>query len=345
MVVVGAGPGGAEAALAAAGAGARTLCLTMSLDTAGYHPANPTLVGGHEDPRGELLAEMRSMGCRLPPLLESDGVAAVNEQGRLVADRRRLGLAYKAAIESADNLEFRQALVTSLETHSGKFLLGSSLDESFSAGAVVIAGGTFFQAEVAEGDARSPGGRRGEIPSVSLSKSLQNKGILFERIGAATAPRLLMPPPGGSFPGDDWPDGLPPDGDQLCELYGFGLEQSGDAERQLSRLRQSTGDPAAWITRPSYAVSHLVLASRQVNLRLESTALPRLFFAGRLVGCCNYLESAATGFLAGLNAAHAAGTAAPTCLIDDKSIVSHLLRLVADSESRPVTIRVPGPGC
>ena len=354
VIVIGAGPGGAEAALAAAGAGARTLCLTINLDSVGYHPANPTLVGGPDDPRLELLAEMKPLGCRLPVLLAAGDVGSSDDRGRLVADRRLLGLAYKHELESTVGLVLRQGLVSHIREADSGFVLETALEERFSATAVVVAGGTFFAAEVHDSGIKSSGGRRGEISSESLVKHLQNKGICFKRTGATASPRLSGAPvhhsvsedigaPSGQ--GDDPLAGLPEDGRQLCELYGIGLEQGGNAEEQLQRLREAISPGDAWINRPSYSVSHLVLSARQVGPDMEAVSWRDLFFAGRLAGCCNFIESATTGYVAGVNAAAHAGPEHSPDLIVYTNLVSKLCELVAVSDTRPVTIRVPGPGC
>lgn len=344
VVVVGAGPGGAEAALAAAGAGARTLCLTINLDGVGHHPANPTLAEA-ADPRRQLLAELGHLGGWLPRLLEREGTGAFDEAGRLVADRRELGLAYKHQLESIENLHLRQALVTEIRREGPGLNFETALGERFEAGAAVIAAGTFLGAEVTAGGTTIPGGRRGEIPSNSLAKSLQYSGLSFERISATASPRLAAIDAGGRAPGSDWLTGLPADGSQLCERYGIGLEQRGSSDEQLAALRSDIGVANLWMNRPSYTVNHLVLSSRQVDEDLRARSWQHVFIAGRLAGCCNYIESATTGMIAGVNAASDVVAGAEPVALEGRETAVELCTLVAQSRSRPVTIRVAGPGC
>lgn len=345
VIVIGAGPGGAEAALAAAGAGARTLCLSINLDSAGYHPANPTLAEGRDDPRMELLDELESLGGCLPSLLREKGVSTADATGRLLADRRELGLAYKHRLESADGLELRQALVTALGSKDPALLVETALDERFEAAAAVIAGGTFFDARITSGGNSMPGGRRGEIPSKSLAKSLQNAGFSFVRVTATASPRLASADAGDSFTVNHTLANLPADGSQLCERYGIGLEPAGSSDDQLSALRKETGIEDVWMNRPSYSVSHMVLASGQVDLQLRARRQPGILVAGRLAGCCNYVESAATGLIAGRNAAALVIEDAVAIDLDGQNRAMELCELIAESEARPVTIRTLGPGC
>lgn len=345
VVVVGAGPGGAEAALAAAGAGARTLCLTINLDTTGFHPANPTLSEGSRDPRTKLLAELEQLGGYLPRLLDEEGTSETDSMGRLVADRRLLGLAYKYELEETAGLELRQALVTEVAAAGPIFEIETALDERFEAAAAVIAAGTFLDAEVHTGRAALPGGRRGEIPSNSLSRCLQDMGLRLESVSATASPRLSSSWTEGECSAAGVFSRLPADGSQLCELYAIGLEQKGGSDEQLSAMRSQTGSSEAWINRPAYTVDHNVLAARQVDGRLRAGSEPGLFIAGRLAGCCNYIEAAATGWIAGRNAAADVLPAAAPVQLQRDTLAGELCSLIADADSRPVTIRIPGPGC
>lgn len=59
VIVVGAGHAGVEAALASARMGAKTLCLTLNLDTVAYMPCNPS-VGGPA--KGIVVREVDALG-------------------------------------------------------------------------------------------------------------------------------------------------------------------------------------------------------------------------------------------------------------------------------------------
>ncbi|MHB1361603.1 MAG: FAD-dependent oxidoreductase [Thermoleophilia bacterium] len=365
VAVIGAGPAGCEAALAAARSGARTLCLTINLDMAGFPPASPVLVDDVQDRRGGLLAELESLGGQLPVILTggtgigvaaadglvtvavaADGVAtgAVagtdNVAGRIIVDRRRLGLAWKELLEFQDGVYLRQALVTELEARAaGGWALTSRLGEEFTAATVVVAAGTFLNGRVIETDGVSPGGRWAEIPSNSLPKYLQMLGLELVEVTARTSPRVSF---GGLGSPGSSDDRLRPDGSQLNELLAVGFETTGSRSCQLEELRKNNGLETAWMTRASYAVRHEVLAAGQVRADLEVAEEPGLgiFFAGRAAGCCNYSEAAVLGFLAGLGAASRALRTAPPSLTNEYSLVTTLLERIVNKKIRPVTVRI-----
>ncbi|RJQ45671.1 MAG: FAD-dependent oxidoreductase [Gaiellales bacterium] len=344
VIVIGAGPAGCESALAAAGEGACTLCLAISLDNVGFPPANPIIAEGPEDRRLALLAELRSLGGSLPKLLSREIIARELPGGMLVADRRNLGLAYKELLETTDGLEPRQALVTDLETAGGAWRVATRLGEVFHAPAVVVAAGTFLMGRVEDGKG---GGRLGEIPADSLARSLMSLGHKLVSVSAVNMPRLdrnsLAVEDGSPRSGDYL---FVPDGSQLAEQYMFGPFIQGSFSSQLADIRKITGQPGAWVTRPSWSMTCLTLAAGQVDQRLEAAALPGLFFAGRAAGTCNYSEAAASGRVAGAGAADSAASRGRRPLLtSDHNHISELCERIARQEDRPVTVRIEGPGC
>lgn len=350
VVVVGAGPAGCEAALAAAGSGATVLCLTINLDMVGYPPATPVIADNREDRRYALLDELEALGGKLPYLLEKPVVATIdNDSGRMFVDRRLLCLAWKELMENTEGLELRQTLVNSLERHGRDWHISTSLGEDFTATSVIVAAGTFLNGRIVDAGITTPGGRWAEIPSNSLAKNLQMLGVEFTEIWARTSPRI-------SSRGVDLTTGgrcLEPysspelfrDGEQLGELYAFGLETEGDRTSQLRALHETDDLGNAWITRPSYTVLHEVLAAGQVSESLESAMLPGLFFAGRAAGSCNYTEAAILGLIAGMESAARVSpalaglkTASPGFL--ENSLLGSLVKKIARRQIRPVTVRI-----
>lgn len=349
VAVVGAGPSGCEAALAAAQAGATVLCLTINLDMVGYPPATPVIAETRDDRRHALLDELKALGGRFPELLENRDVATIDDiSGRLLVDRRLLGLAWKEMIEHAEGLALRQALVTHLEPRGRCWHISTSLAEDFTASSVVVAAGTFLNGRIIDADAAIPGGRWAEIPSNSLAKSLNDLGTELTEIWARTSPRLSSRGIEQTSAAEDRPFR---DGVQLDELYAFGLETEGNRIRQLDGLHENDGLERAWITRASYTVLHEVLAAEQVGENLESARLPGLFFAGRAAGSCNYTEAAILGLIAGQGAALRASpplnrgeTALPH--FAEQPLLSSLLNRIAHKKIRPVTVRIDtGSGC
>lgn len=332
LIVIGAGPAGAEAALAAAGAGSRSLCLAINLDTTGYLPGSPLLAAGTDDPRRKLLAELAFAGAALPQLLKVDKISRP-ESERIVVDRRQLGLAYKELLETTAGVDLRQALVVSIQATNAGWRVTGKLSERFGGRALVIATGTFLQGRVVESGAETGGGRRGEIPANALAKCLQSMGILFIEAEAVAAPRFdcRRLPEAAALTTDD---------SRLGEVYGATDGSPVDLP------------PEAWATRPPLRVRHLMLAAGQVSPALESPCFPGLYFAGRAAGASGYVEAAALGALAGCRAAMGATTpgrdqpvagertaAAWDVLINNMNVGSILCQDIAAANSRPVSAR------
>lgn len=343
IIVAGAGPAGCEAALASGLSGARTLCLTINLDTTGFPPGSPVLVDGVHDKRSQLLEILHNSGIFLSQLLLHDNVHARSmdpptQKGQILIDRRELGLAYKEMLESSANVEPRQALITSIEPDSGGYMVTTRLGERFRAACVVIAAGSFLKGEVTDSVGTVPGGRRCEIPSNALALSLQSMGIQFCEVHAASASRFdarsIAAISAGSGPRRA---NLPADGSQLNEIYGAGVDSTADEPVvYCEAAAASVGEP--WVTRNQYYVRHLTLSAGQVNPSLESPNHPGLFFAGRVAGCSSYVEAAATGLIAGQNACQRATGKEPDELPAGHAIASQLCEAIATKKSRPVSV-------
>lgn len=343
VIVIGAGPAGCEAALASGLSGARTLCLTINLDTTGFPPGSPVLVDGVHDKRGHLLVNLHNCGMFLSQLLEHDNLAAISaepptQKGRILIDRRELGLAYKEMLESSANVEPRQALITSVEPDGGGYMVATRLGETFHAACVVIAVGTFLKGEVTDAGGTVPGGRRGEIPSNALALSLQSMGIQFFEVLVSSAARLdarsIAAISAGAGPRRA---DLPGDGSQLNEIYDAGFDSTaGESLFYCETAAASAVEP--WVTRNQYSVRHLTLSAGQVNPSLDSPDHPGLFFAGRVAGCSSYVEAAATGLIAGQNACRRAAGKEPVEPPAGHAVASQLCEAIATKESRPVSV-------
>ena len=86
-------------------------------------------------------------------------------------------------------------------------------------------------------------------------------------------------------------------------LYLNGLAMSLPEKTQEAIVRMISGLERAEILRPAYAVEYDMVFPEQLDVSLETRALPGLFLAGQINGTSGYEEAAGQGLVAGTNAA------------------------------------------
>jgi tRNA uridine 5-carboxymethylaminomethyl modification enzyme len=127
-------------------------------------------------------------------LLNSRKGAAMHSP-RAQADKKAYQFDIKRQIEENPNIELRQELVEDLvtETIEGKFYIrGVQVrgEAIYLAGAVVLTTGTFLQAIMHTGEAKTAGGRAGEGTTSGISQAFARLGFRVERFKTGTPARL-----------------------------------------------------------------------------------------------------------------------------------------------------------
>lgn len=197
IVVVGAGHAGCEAALAAARLGAKTALLTMNLDTIGQMSCNPA-IGGVA--KGQIVREIDALGGEMGRVIDETGIqfrmlnrtkGPAMHSPRAQADKKAYQFSMKRRIEEQVNLSVRQEIVERLETEGAR-LCGVRVrgDAVYRTRAVVLTTGTFLQAIMHTGEAKTAGGRAGEGTTNGLSQCLLDLGFELRRFKTGTPCRL-----------------------------------------------------------------------------------------------------------------------------------------------------------
>ena len=197
VAVIGAGHAGTEAALAAARLGARTALLTMNCDTVGQMSCNPA-IGGVA--KGQIVREIDALGGEMGRCIDATGIqfrmlnrskGAAMHSPRAQADKKAYQFWMKHRVEEQDNLSLRQEMVEGLIVEDGR-ITGVRVrgDAVYRVKAAVITTGTFLQAIMHTGEAKTKGGRAGEGTTNTLSSSFAELGFQLERFKTGTPARL-----------------------------------------------------------------------------------------------------------------------------------------------------------
>ena len=200
IVVVGAGHAGTEAAAAAARLGAKVALLTGNLDTVGQMSCNPA-IGGVA--KGQIVREIDALGGLMGQTIDKTGIqfrmlnsrkGPAMHSPRAQADKKAYQFEIKRVIEETPNLDLRQELVEEILTDPSDSyrVVGVRVrgDAIYVAEAVVLTTGTFLQAIMHTGEAKTPGGRAGEGTSSGISNSLNSLGFRIQRFKTGTPARL-----------------------------------------------------------------------------------------------------------------------------------------------------------
>jgi len=197
IAVIGAGHAGCEAALACARLGCRTLVCIINADTIGAMSCNPA-IGGLA--KGHLVKEIDALGGEMAKNIDATGIqfrrlntskGPAVRSSRAQADRLLYRLRMKKVLEHQENLEIRQSVVDEILVTNGRVSgIRTSLDETITVQAVVVATGTFLNGLIHVGLKNFPAGRMGDVPSTSLARWYRKQNFSVGRMKTGTVPRL-----------------------------------------------------------------------------------------------------------------------------------------------------------
>ena len=197
VAVIGAGHAGIEAALASARLGCHTAVFTINMDAVGNCPCNPSIGG---TAKGHLVRELDALGgemgktadeCFLQSRMLNRGKGPAVHSLRAQIDRRKYSEVMKHKLELQDNLELRQAEITSIEKQEGGWLITTQMLAQYLCKAVVIATGTFLGGRIYVGEVSYESGPDGMFPATKLAESLKNLGLPLRRFKTGTPARIL----------------------------------------------------------------------------------------------------------------------------------------------------------
>jgi len=197
VIVVGAGHAGCEAAAAAANLGAKTLLVTMNMDTIAQMSCNPAMGGVA---KGQIIREIDALGgysalvtdetmIQFKMLNQSKGPAMWSPRAQ--SDRMLFSKKWRKTLESIANLDFWQEMVVGLIVEEGKILgVRTSLGLEIKSKTVILTNGTFLNGLIHIGDKNFGGGRAAERPSVGITEELESLGFVSGRMKTGTPPRV-----------------------------------------------------------------------------------------------------------------------------------------------------------
>lgn len=197
VVVVGAGHAGAEASAAAANMGAKTLLITLNIDTICQMSCNPAMGGVA---KGQIVREIDALGgysgivtdqsmIQFRMLNLSKGPAMWSPRAQ--CDKMNFSSNWRFLLESIPNLSIWQDEVTDIIVEDGKVCgvrtrMGLRIDSR----AVILTNGTFLNGTIYVGESRWTGGRIGEKSSEGLSDKLKEIGFAVDRLKTGTPVRI-----------------------------------------------------------------------------------------------------------------------------------------------------------
>lgn len=197
VIVVGGGHAGAEATAAAANLGAKTLLVTMNLQTIGQMSCNPAMGG---IAKGQIVREIDALGgysgiitdktaIQFKMLNQSKGPAMWSPRAQ--SDRMRFAEEWRLSLERTENVDFFQDMVKNLIIENGKVCgVITAMGMKIRSKSVVLTNGTFLNGLIHIGEKQFGGGRMGESAAFGITGQLVDLGFEAGRMKTGTPPRV-----------------------------------------------------------------------------------------------------------------------------------------------------------
>ncbi len=194
VIVIGGGHAGCEAALSSARNKAKTLLISINMDSIAGMPFGGTIGGPG---RSQLVREIDNLGGEISKNTDRNyinikSVEDYSESCRkattAVVDRRRYFLSMKEVLEKQKDLDLRQGLAVEIKKNKRKINLFLSDETAFTCSSLIICAGTFFRGKIRWGNNLIGAGRQGEINSKRLPLNLERLSLKFHKVKNFSAP-------------------------------------------------------------------------------------------------------------------------------------------------------------
>lgn len=197
VIVVGGGHAGAEASAAAANLGAKTLLITLNIDTICQMSCNPAMGGVA---KGQIVREIDALGgfsgvvtdrsmIQFRMLNLSKGPAMWSPRAQ--CDKMQFSLNWRHVLENTSNLSIWQDEVVDVLVENGAACgVHTRMGIHIPAHSVILTNGTFLNGTIYIGEGSWQGGRIGEKAALGLSDKLREYGFEVERLKTGTPVRI-----------------------------------------------------------------------------------------------------------------------------------------------------------
>jgi len=197
VIVIGGGHAGSEAALASSRMAAKTLLLSINMDTVSQMSCNPA-IGGLA--KGQLVREIDALGGQMAKVIDKHGIqfrtlntnkGPAVQALRAQADKKGYQFEMKHVIEKQEGLELKQDIAVDVLVKDGKvYGVRTIRGNEYYGKCVIVTTGTFLRGLIHIGKYKEKAGRIGELSAEHLSGSLIMLGFPLGRLKTGTPARV-----------------------------------------------------------------------------------------------------------------------------------------------------------